>query len=103
LIKYFLSCSVCQHGIILDNNQLEQIKPIAEVNQLLIDGKITEAEYQIRVEQLGGETVSSVEDEIIEKKLLNNISETHTFCSECGAKIIENNKFCGICGAKIFN
>src|SRR3990167_6580332 len=45
-VKYFLSCPICQYGITLDNKQVEQIKPIAEANQLLIDGKITEVEYK---------------------------------------------------------
>ncbi len=101
-IKYFLSCPICQYGIILDSNQLEQIKPIAEANQLLIDGKITEIEYKAKVEQLDSE-VPSVEGEVIKEKFLNNTGETNKFCSECGTKITEGTKFCGNCGAKIFN
>lgn len=101
-IKYFLSCPVCQYGITLDSNQLEQIKPIAEANQLLIDGKITEIEYKAKVEQLGS-GAPSVESEVIEEKPLSNAEETNKFCSECGTKITEDTKFCGNCGAKIFN
>ncbi len=101
-IKYFLSCPVCQYGITLDSNQLEQIKPIAEANQLLIDGKITEIEYKAKVEQLGS-GATSVEGEVIEEKPLSNTGETNKFCSECGTKITEDTKFCGNCGAKIFN
>lgn len=100
-IKYFLSCPVCQYGITLDNNQLEQIKPIAEANQLLIDGKITEIEYKAKVEQLGN-GAPSVEGEVIEEKPLSNTEETNKFCSECGTKISEDTKFCGNCGTKIF-
>lgn len=101
-IKYFLSCPVCQYGITLDSNQLEQIKPIAEANQLLIDGKITEIEYKNKVEQLGNGS-SSVEGEVIEQKPTSDISETNKFCSECGTVITEDTKFCGNCGAKISN
>lgn len=101
-IKYFLSCPVCQYGITLDSNQLEQIKPIAETNQLLIDGKITETEYKAKVEQLGS-GAPSVEGEVIEEKPSSNTGETNKFCSECGTKITEDTKFCGNCGAKIFN
>ena len=101
-IKYFLSCPVCQYGITLDSNQLEQIKPIAEANQLLIDGKITEIEYKAKVEQLGNGS-SSVEGEVIEQKPISDKSETNKFCSGCGTVITEDTKFCGNCGSKISN
>ena len=81
---------------------MEQIKPIAETNQLLIDGKITEIEYKAKVEQLGNGS-SSVEGEVIEQKPTSNMSERNKFCSECGTVITEDTKFCGNCGAKIFN
>jgi hypothetical protein len=100
---YFLSCPICQHGITLDNEQIEQIKPIAEVNQLLIDKKITEAEYKTRVEQLGNETPSSVKSGASEQAPSKNISESNKFCPVCGLATTKDIKFCGNCGAKISN
>ncbi|MCK9329515.1 MAG: zinc ribbon domain-containing protein [Candidatus Cloacimonetes bacterium] len=101
-IKYFLSCPVCQYGTTLDSNQLEQIKPIAEANQLLIDGKITEIEYKTKVEQLDS-GASSAEGEVIEERSLSNTEETNKFCFGCGTKTTEGTKFCCNCGVKIVN
>lgn len=100
--RYFLSCPVCQYGITLDNNQLEQVKPIAEANQLLIDGRVTEIEYKNKFEHLGVE-VSAAANAIIEERPLSSLVEMNKFCSECGVKIVEDTKFCGNCGVKIFN
>jgi len=51
-IKYFLSCPICKYGLVLDQKQINEIKPLAEANQLLIDGKITKEEYQDKLNQL---------------------------------------------------
>jgi tetratricopeptide (TPR) repeat protein len=50
-IKYFLSCPICKYGLTLDQKQIDQFKPLAEINQLLIDGKITNDEYQMRLKK----------------------------------------------------
>lgn len=102
-IKYFLSCQICQYGLTLNSKQIEQMKPIAEANQLLIDGKITEVEYKAKVVQLGDGTSSSINGEVIEQKPSNNISDTSKFCPGCGEAVVENVKFCGNCGEKISN
>lgn len=81
---------------------MEQIKPIAEANQLLIDGKITEIEYKAKVEQLDS-GASSAEGEVIEEKSLSNTEETNKFCFGCGTKTTEGTKFCCSCGVKIVN
>lgn len=99
-IKYFLSCPVCQYGLTLDSEQTEKIKPIAETNQLLIDGKITEAEYKTQMNQLESGSSTPVEAEIIEQKELVSVNDEISFCSECGTKITKEIKFCGNCGVK---
>ncbi len=100
-IKYFLSCPICQYGLTLDSKQIEQIKPIAEANQLLIDGKITEAEYKTQINQLGSGASVHVEGEATEQKVLSGGKEDISFCSECGTKITKEIKFCGNCGVKV--
>jgi len=99
-IKYFLSCPICQYGLTLDDKQIERIKSLAEANQLLIDGKITEPEYKTQINQLEGELPTRVEAEVIEKKP-DSDKEDIGFCSECGTKITKEIKFCGNCGMKI--
>lgn len=100
-IKYFLSCPVCQYGLTLDSEQTEKIKPLAESNQLLMDGKITEAEYKARTNQLGSGSPTPVEVEVIEQKELVSGNEEFNFCSECGTKVTKEIKFCGNCGIKV--
>lgn len=106
-IKYFLSCPVCQYGLTLDSTQTEQIKPLAEVNQLLVDGKITEAEYQSRMQQLRGGATEQIEAKAVEPenleapKALAGGDEKLTYCAQCGTQITKEIKFCGSCGTKI--
>jgi zinc-ribbon family len=97
-IKYFLSCPICQYGVTLDTKQSEQIKPIAEANQLLIDGKITEAEYKIQINRLGSGASAQVWVEAVEQKVLSSGNEDVGFCAECGMKVTKAITFCGNCG-----
>lgn len=97
-IKYFLSCPICKYGLILDREQIEKIKPIAEANQLLIEGKITEREYKMRLGQLDEQPTQQVEVIPAEQKELNDRDQGSGFCSECGSKLIKAAKFCGKCG-----
>lgn len=99
--KYFLSCPICQYGLALKSEQTEKIKPLAEANQLLIDGKITEAEHKTRINQLGSGSATRVEAETVEPKALVGGDDETKFCSECGTKLMKEMKFCGNCGAKI--
>lgn len=99
-IKYFLSCPICQYGLTLDSKQTDEIKPIAVANQLLIDGKISESEYNIRVNQLGNGEPAQTEAKVVETKALGGSSDNLVFCSECGTSITKEVKFCGNCGIK---
>ena len=100
-IKYFLSCPICQYGLTLDSKQIEQIKPIAEANQLLIDGKITEAEYKVQMSQLDSGSPTLIEAKTIEPKALSGGNENISFCSECGTEVTKEIKFCGNCCVKV--
>src|ERR1035437_2087230 len=68
--KYFLSCPVCKYGITLDGEQLEKLRPIAETNQLLAEGQITQEDYGKRLKELDSASVDQVEVEAKEEKAL---------------------------------
>lgn len=101
-LKYFLSCPVCQYGIILDGKQIEQIKPIAETNQLLIDGKIAQEEYQSRINQLNSGSPDFIQAEVAETKVLTGNETSPAYCANCGTGVTKELKFCGNCGKAVF-
>ena len=84
----------------LDSKQIDEIKPIAEANQLLIEGKISETEYKTKINQLGSGEPVKTEARVVETKALSEGSDNLSFCSECGTSITKEIKFCGSCGAK---
>ncbi len=97
-IQYFFKCPICEYGRYLDRKQFNDLRPIAEANQLLINGEITEVEYH---------TLLNNSDKIIETKQDEKIQLSETviaeptgrkYCGGCGNKIIEDTKFCGHCG-----
>jgi uncharacterized protein YbaR (Trm112 family) len=105
-IKYFLSCPVCKYGFVLDQEKVSKIKPLAEINQLLIDGKITNEEHQIKLNQLmaGSESTIETKQQLEpEKKLIAEKTNQNgvLYCNGCGIKLEEDSKFCSKCGKKI--
>jgi predicted nucleic acid-binding Zn ribbon protein len=99
-IKYFLSCPVCKYGITLDEKQIHEIKPIAEINQLLINKEITQEEYQSKILKLSNGSTESTREEIMDNKTINTESDNQRYCSNCGNKIEKKVKFCSACGTK---
>jgi len=102
-IKYFLSCPICKFGLTLDQQQTQQLKPIAETNQLLVEGKITEADYQARINQLHSGSPTPVEVTIkeTEVKALSDGNAEISYCVDCGNKVTKELKFCGNCGTQV--
>lgn len=98
--KYFLSCPVCKYGLTLEEKQIMELKPIAELNQLLVDGKITKEEYGIQIKQVNGNPTDSIEAEVVETKALTKNPSNLIFCTGCGQKTTEDSQFCGNCGIK---
>ncbi|OJI07306.1 hypothetical protein BK005_01925 [bacterium CG10_37_50] len=96
--KHFLSCPICQYGVELKSAQADEIKPFAEANQLLIDGKITENEYKTRLSLLPNRESEIVEAEV--EQSIKSDDSPLTFCSNCGTGLTGEIKFCGNCGAK---
>lgn len=103
-IKYFLSCPVCKYGFDLNGKQVSEIKPIAELNQLLVDGKISTEEYNTRINQLdGGEAQEPAKIETVVHEVSPEGKNDLTYCADCGTGITKELKFCGNCGTKIAN
>lgn len=101
-IKYFLTCPICQYGSELKRDQIDSIKPLAEANQLLIDGKITKEEYESKINLLNSGDKSghvSSEPRDVEHEVLES-NQNLAFCSECGKEVTKEIKFCGSCGAQ---
>lgn|SRR3989344_8772315 len=100
-IKYFLSCPICKYGLTLDQDQIQQLKPLAETNQLLVEGKISEAECHTRINQLNSSSPKRVEARENAVKVLPNGNTELSFCAECGSEVLKEIKFCGKCGTQV--
>jgi hypothetical protein len=102
--QYFLYCPVCEHGLFLDGDQTEKIRPLATLNQELIDEKITQAEYVERRRILSTSTsVSEPQNTPTESNAQKEITTPakhikSKFCSECGNPMLASSKFCSECG-----
>jgi len=95
-VKYFLSCPVCQYGFTLDKEQFNSIKPLAELNQSLIDGEITEKDYQISLAEFNND--NSVDAKAEESKMLEEGDSKLVYCPNCGGSLEKGDKFCSSCG-----
>ena len=103
-VKYFLSCPVCKYGFDLNGKQVDDIKPLAELNQKLVDGKITTDEYHTQLAVLNGEEApEQVQIETVEHKVLSNRNSDLAYCADCGTGVTKDLKYCGNCGSKVAN
>ena len=101
-IKHHLTCPVCKYGVTLKGEQVAQMKPLAETNQLLVDGKITADEYHAKINLLNGGATEVVHAEVAEAKILPEGGDTHSsYCSSCGTQVTKELKFCGNCGTAV--
>ncbi len=100
-VNYFLRCPVCKYGLTLDTKQIAQLEPIAETNQLLIDGKISKEEHQVRINQLNNGVPKHIEAESVKTEALGDGNTDPAYCGGCGSQITKDLKFCGNCGTKI--
>ncbi len=103
-IKHHLACPICKYGLVLNGDQTSKIKPLAEANQLLIDGKITQEEYMIRLgEPSSGAQPESISEAVETKALPADTCDNLSFCAQCGNKVTHKLKFCGNCGKATTN
>lgn len=99
-IKHHLTCPVCKYGVTLEAEQIAQMKPLAEINQLLVDEKITADEYHTRISLLNNGASEAAQEEAIEAKTLPEGGDTYlSYCVDCGAQVTKELKFCGNCGS----
>jgi hypothetical protein len=78
------------------------MKPLAETNQLLVDGEITADEYHAKINLLNGGASETVQAEVVETKVLPEGDNTHlSYCANCGTQITKELKFCGNCGTAV--
>lgn len=75
--------------------------PIAELNQLLVQKKISEQEHGIRMNALVSKTEVIPAKETIIKTVEAEIREgKESFCGDCGGKLLTDGNFCTHCGTK---
>jgi len=51
---HFLYCPTCEYWVKLDSDQVKTLKPLAKLNQRLVDWHITQAEYVQWLQDLSG-------------------------------------------------
>ncbi len=101
-VKHHLACPICKYGLVLNRNQISEIKPIAVANQLLIDGKITQEEYRLRLDEPSTVAEPEAISEAVEAKVLPaGTKVTLSYCAGCGNERVNELKFCGHCGTAV--
>ena len=101
-IKHHLTCPVCNYGVTLKGEQVAQMKPLAETNQLLVDGKITADEYHAKINLLNSGASETGQAEVVEVKNSPEGGDTHlSYCANCGTQVTKELKFCGNCGTAV--
>ena len=99
--KWTLICPVCKFGIKLTPAQVKELMPIAELNQLLIQKKISEQEHGARMAALNSKTQAVPEKETVIKTVEAEVREGNArFCGDCGGELLPEGKFCTHCGTK---
>lgn len=93
--EWLLLCPVCQYGIKLDGDQVKKFTPIAEANQLLMAGKITEEAYRAKL-AIPATVVSKEEETVVEAE----VKEKSIFCGDCGKELLPEGRFCVHCGTQ---
>ncbi len=108
--NFLLLCPICTYGIKLDSNQFKQFAPIALNNNALIEGRITEEQYNEEMKLLSS---GAEEAEVIEAKAEDieprektkskkkPVPNADAFCTECGSKVAGKGKFCAQCGSSL--
>jgi len=97
--KYFLSCPVCSFGVKLDSAKFNELKPFAELNMSLVEGKITSEQYNLQLNSISVTNVIEAPQEA--KKLTPKKVVGSLHCVNCGTKIITGANFCRNCGKQI--
>lgn len=101
-IKHYLACPICKYGMTLKGEQAARMHPIAEINQLLVEEKITIDEYHAKINLLNGSAAEVVHAEVIETGVIARGGSIHlNYCANCGTQVTKDSKFCGNCGVAV--
>jgi len=99
--EWLVTCPICKYGSELDSAQVEKIKPIAEVNQQLLEGKISEQEHNLKISALNSEAQTVDDNKVTALPEPQEIAqEASVYCGECGKGISSQGNFCTSCGTK---
>ncbi|OGJ55213.1 hypothetical protein A2880_02790 [Candidatus Peribacteria bacterium RIFCSPHIGHO2_01_FULL_49_38] len=96
--EWMLLCPVCKYGLELNSDQLAKVRPVAEANQMLTSGKITEVQYRTQMEALSG--VVTTENKPTETETVALAEAKPAYCGECGKNLLPEGRFCIQCGTK---
>lgn len=111
--EWWILCPTCQQGIELDSDQLAQLRPIAEANQMLSLGALSEKEHGERIRALvgAGEVLTSVQATPVEAVVVEDAAEMNdtavtalaraSYCGDCGKALAPDSNFCTGCGSRI--
>jgi len=94
--KHFLKCSICEHGLVLNSKQSEKIKELAKINQMLLEGTITDVEYTKEIDKID---INPNDFENVNYDSTNTDQSSVKFCKDCGSKVVDQDVYCGKCGS----
>ncbi|HEV7449468.1 MAG TPA: zinc-ribbon domain-containing protein [Candidatus Paceibacterota bacterium] len=102
--EWLLLCPICKYGLDLKQDQVDILRPIAEVNQLLNTGVITAEEYHLRVAALNNAAPDASPAELLPEaqKIQEEVKdEPSKYCGACGKEVVPQGQFCVHCGTQI--
>jgi len=98
--EWLLTCPICKYGTELDSAQVKKIKPIAEANQQLVKGEITEHEHELKIATLNDVPVMDNAPQALPQPQ-ELPKQRSIFCSKCGTELSSQENFCANCGTKV--
>ncbi len=98
--NYFFSCPICKYGFNLNTDQIKAFKPIAEINQLLMEGKINQDQYQVKLNEINGAVQNPLQSNKSDEAE-SSIKPELQYCANCGTLVAKEIKFCGNCGVNV--
>lgn len=101
--KYFLMCPVCERGLYLKSDQYNELKLIAELNNQLVKGVITNDQYIKKISELQQveATVGNSIDSTGQVEAIASPKNDSKFCAQCGTELNKESKYCKNCGSQV--
>lgn len=103
-IKHLLSCPVCEYGFFLTSEQTAEVKTLVTVNQLMVNRKIHEEQYNSGIRVMNRCSELEVKNaEITEEEIPLKPISVIQYCGNCGMSLQRTLKFCGDCGVEVLS